>query len=71
MRNMISIKQTPNPIVIVNNTFYNNSVVKGVIYIESEDRAGIPLLIAGNNFTRNSAYYDAIGIFIRAYSSGA
>jgi hypothetical protein len=32
---LISIINTPHEIVIAKNTFMNNSVVKGVIYIES------------------------------------
>jgi hypothetical protein len=65
---MISIRNTPHQIVIVNNTFYNNSVVKGVIYIESSDRASLPVLIASNTFTLNSAYFSTVGIYIRAFT---
>ena len=49
MRNLISIINGSQEIVIVGNTFYNNSVVKGLIYIESPRRE-YPVLIASNYF---------------------
>jgi len=51
----------------VSNTFSYNDVVKGVIYIESEHRSK-PVLIAENVFEYNFAYYQASGIFIRAFT---
>jgi hypothetical protein len=46
---MISIKNTKHPISIVNNTFTNNTIIKGVIYLDNEHRER-PILIANNTF---------------------
>mmetsp|Transcript_30034 Transcript_30034/g.29288 ORF Transcript_30034/g.29288 Transcript_30034/m.29288 type:complete len:95 (-) Transcript_30034:530-814(-) len=67
MRNLISIVRTPHQIVIAGNTFNNNDVVKGVVYIESEHRSK-PVLIANNDFVENFAYFSASAIFIRAFT---
>jgi hypothetical protein len=40
-------------------------VIKGLVYIVSDHRT-LPVLIAANTFDTNTAYFDTIGIFIRA-----
>mmetsp|Transcript_9850 Transcript_9850/g.9703 ORF Transcript_9850/g.9703 Transcript_9850/m.9703 type:complete len:114 (+) Transcript_9850:2344-2685(+) len=67
MRNILSIRNTPFQITIVDNTFDSNDVVKGVVYLESEHRE-TAVLIADNTFTYNFAYFSAIGVFIRAFT---
>ena len=60
----MSIINTPHQIVIDLNTFTSNSVVKGIIYIQSAARIE-PIIIAENTFTFNAAYFGAVGIYIR------
>lgn len=64
MRNLISIINTPHIIIIESNNFTSNSVVKGIIYIQSNVRTN-PIIIAANTFSSNAAYFDTVGIYIR------
>ena len=67
MKPLISIINTPYQITITDNTFDKNTVVKGLVYIESAHRS-YPVLIAANTFTNNAAYFGTIGIYIRAHT---
>jgi hypothetical protein len=68
MRNLISIINTTNTIIISDNTFSANTVVKGAIYIQSEYR-NYPVLISSNTFSQNAAYFGAMAIYIRHFAS--
>ena len=67
MKTLISIINTPYTIKITDNIFTKNTVVKGLIYIESQHRLN-PILISTNTFTSNAAYYGTIGIHIRQHT---
>jgi len=67
MRNVISIRGTSHQITIAGNTFSDNDVVKGVIYLESAYRSQA-VIIAANTFTYNFAYFSASAIYIRAFT---
>lgn len=64
MRNLISIIGTDYQIVIAENTFNDNSAVKGLIYIDSNHRTK-PLFIYKNTFINNIGYFGTVSIFIR------
>ena len=53
-------------IEIANNTFSDNSVVKGLIYIQSYTRTS-PVIILGNEFENTFSYYSAAAIFARIW----
>ena len=64
--NWLGICTTTNhQIVIHNNVFNQNSVVKGLIYIQNSAKRVSPVLVAKNTFTNNGAYFGSVGIFIR------
>jgi hypothetical protein len=59
------VRENNGSIEIVQNTFYKNSAVKGVIYIENlEDMDYV--LIHGNTFNYTATFFDASAIFIRS-----
>ena len=64
IKNLFSIRRHSYAITIINNTFQANSVIKGLIYIDS---SFIPstIEIRGNVFNHNFAYLATSAIYIR------
>jgi len=70
MKNLISIRGHSYHVTLSGNTFTANSVVRGVVYIETESVAETAMnqpliLISGNTFEQNFAYLGSSAIFIR------
>lgn len=65
MKNLVSLVNASNLILIYNNTFLQNSVIKGVIYIAGGSRVQ-PVIVSKNYFATNAAYFGAAAIFIRS-----
>jgi len=57
---------TQGTIEIADNTFSDNSVIKGLIYIQSYARTS-PVIIFGNEFEYTFSYYSAATIFARIW----
>ncbi len=68
MRNLISILDNKFTIIINGNTFYNNTGVKGQVFIQSSFTRATPVLISSNTFNHLGSYFSTNGIFIRATS---
>eukprot|EP00347_Sterkiella_histriomuscorum_P013671 403363819 len=53
-------------IILINNRFFNNTAVKGLVYLGVNYREqNTPIIIYGNSFIRNAAYYGASALYIR------
>ena len=53
IKNLISIRENRYNVIIIGNTFYNNSVVKGLIYIENYEEQwihGKHIVVFNNTF---------------------
>ena len=65
VKSLIVIRENVGSIEIIQNTFFKNSAVKGVIYIEN--LLGMEyVLIHGNTFNYTATFFDASAIFIRS-----
>ncbi|TNV88206.1 hypothetical protein FGO68_gene9945 [Halteria grandinella] len=78
IKNLLSIRNHSNGVMLLNNTFEQNSVVKGLVYIQVTPRVDSQslgfrsqIIIANNTFDTNMAYLDSSAIFIRNYIPSA
>ena len=66
VHSMISIVQHSFPITIKNNSFKNNSGLRGIIYLHLEKEANVIAEISSNEFEQNAGFMFSNVIFIRA-----
>ncbi|CDW84918.1 UNKNOWN [Stylonychia lemnae] len=72
LKHLISIQGHLHGIHIIGNTFSQNTVIKGLINIQTEEnlqQGANSILIARNTFTQNAAYFQTVGIHIRMKST--
>ena len=68
IKSLIVVRDNSGKVEIANNTFTNNSVVKGLIYIENRVDTNY-VLNFGNIFENTATFFDASEIFIRTKAS--
>ena len=68
IKNLISIRENRYNVRIIGNTFFNNSVVKGLIYIENYEEQwinGKHIIVFNNTFQYTATFYSTSVLFIR------
>ncbi|CDW79376.1 UNKNOWN [Stylonychia lemnae] len=70
LQNLISVVNHTDQFILVDSQFYNNTAVKGLVYLQFlKEASGKPQLITNNIFKNNAGYFSTVGIFIRMLSS--
>ena len=65
IKSVVSIMNHPRLIVLGENIFTENVSVKGAVVIESTKQKQYPMIIVGNQFTRNSGFLYSDALYIR------